>query len=207
MILSRPALLVIDMQNDFVLEAAPMRVAAAARTVPVIAGLLAAFRAAGLPVGFTRYISTGRYAHLAGHLPWLHLLEPPVNACRPGFLRSYPNVSGPRDCADMIDALQPEPGEIVVDKPYFSAFHETDLDQRLRESGADSLVVTGTITEMCVEDTARHAVHFGWPVTVLSDAVSSDNEPAAAAMLSAFARNYGKVTTSQDALSRLAARG
>jgi nicotinamidase-related amidase len=207
MILSRPALLVIDMQNDFVLEAAPMRVAAAAATVPVIVGLLSAFRAAGLPVGFTRYIATGRYTHLAGQLPWLRLLESPVNACRPGFLRSYPNLSEPRDGADMIDSLRPEPEEIVVDKPYFSAFHDTNLDQRLRHAGADSLVVTGTITEMCVEDTARHAVHFGWPVTILSDAVSSDNAQAASAMLSAFARNYGAVTTSRNILSRLADRG
>lgn len=200
---ARPALLIIDMQNDFVLEGAPMRVAQAAATVPVIAGLLAAFRARALPIAFTRYVATERYAHLAGRLPWLRLLRPPTQACVPGFERLYPGLEGPRDCAEMIDMLAPAPGEIVVDKPYFSAFHDTDLEARLRASGADRLVVTGTITEMCVEDSARHAVHFGWPVTLLSDAVSSDDPEAAAATLRAFARNYGEVMTSRDCLSRL----
>lgn len=199
-----PALLVIDMQNDFVLDGAPMKVKTAAATVPVLSQLLAGFRAAKHPVAFTRYIASPRYRHLAAQRPWLNLLEPPLNACRPGFLRHYPGLPEAIDCADMIDALKPLPGEIVVDKAWFSGFHETDLEAQLRASGADSLVLAGTITEMCVEDTARHAVHFGWPVTILSDAVSSDDRQGAAAALKAFARNHGEVMTSQEYLSRLA---
>lgn len=201
--LNNPALLVIDMQNDFVREGAPLECKAARDTIPAIRELLAAFRGQRRPVIFTRYVADALYHPLGDHLPWIRLLDPPVNACVPGFMRHYPDIDASREAVDVIDELKPLEDEAVVDKIYFSAFHGTDLDRRLAEAQADSLVVVGTVAEMCVEDTARHAVHFGYPTVVVSDAVSSSHAPSYQAALDAFARNYGWVMTAEAVLGGL----
>lgn len=200
----RPALVVVDMQNDFVRVGAPMEVPDARAVVPANRRLLAAFRAAGLPVAFTRYVACDRYRRLAPRLPWLALLEPPVSACVPGHRRLYGDRAAALDCAEVIDELTPRPGEIVVDKQFYSAFHGTGFDERLRAAGVDGLVVTGTLTEMCVEDTARHAVHLGHPTVIVRDAVASTDPAGHRAALAGFARNYGWVLTVEAVLSLLA---
>ena len=201
--LNNPALLVIDMQNDFVREGAPLECAAARDTIPAIGDLLAGFREQGRPVVFTRYVADALYRPLGNHLPWIRLLDPPVNACVPGFMRHYPDIGGSRQAVDVIDELEPIAGEAVVDKVYYSAFHRTDLDRRLAEAHVDSLVMVGTVAEMCVEDTARHAVHFGYPTVIVSDAVSSSDAPTCRNTLDIFARNYGWVMTAEEVLASM----
>lgn len=202
--LTNPALVVVDMQNDFVRVGAPMEVPAARDTIASIRALLAGFRNRGKPVIFTRYVADMRYRPLAAKLDWLGLLDAPTRACVPGFQRGYGDVEGTRDAAAVIDELPPRAGEPVIDKVYFSAFHETDLDARLRERGVDGLVFTGTVTEMCVEDSARHAVHHGYPTVLVSDAVSSNHPPSQQATLDAFARNYGWVMNTAEVLETFA---
>lgn len=201
--LANPVLIVVDMQNDFVREGAPFEVPDARRTVAAITRLIAAFRGLGRKVIFTRYIADPLYRPLGRHLAWIRALDPPVNACVPGFARYYRDVSGPRESIAVIDELAPEPEDIVLDKVYFSSFHGTDLDRQLAALGAGSLVICGTVTEMCVEDTARHAVHFGYPTTLASDAVSSNTPAVHQAALDAFARNYGFVAKTEEIIGRL----
>jgi nicotinamidase-related amidase len=75
--------------------------------------------------------------------------------------------------AELVRALAPAPGELVVVKPGYSGFHGTDLDERLREQGATVLDLVGTATEMCVFQTATDAVRLGFDVTVLAQACAS----------------------------------
>ncbi|WP_137387610.1 cysteine hydrolase family protein [Rhodoligotrophos defluvii] len=191
--LKDPALIVVDMQNDFVRQGAPFEVPEARETIPTIARLIARFRAQGRPVIFTRYLAHPLYLPLKHKLTWIAALEPPINACVPGFMRAYGDVEGMRDVAAVVDELPPSAADPIVDKIYFSAFHGTDLEQRLASLAVGSVVVTGTVVEMCVEDTARHAVHFGLPTVMVSDAVSSNDPGAKRAALDGFARNYGWV--------------
>lgn len=188
------------MQNDFVRAGAPFEVASARATIPVIRDLAAAFRRAARPVIFTRYVADPLYRPLGERLPWIAALDPPVNACVPGFHRRYRDAATEREAVAVIDELAPEASDIVIDKVYFSAFHGTGLAARLRALGAESLVVVGTVTEMCVEDTARHAVHFGLPTTIISDAVSSNHPAGHQAALDGFARNYGWVRSAAEVL-------
>ncbi|MFZ5674745.1 MAG: cysteine hydrolase family protein [Pseudomonadota bacterium] len=202
--LANPVLIVVDMQNDFVREGAPFEVADARRTIPAVTRLIDAFRSRGRKVIFTRYIADPLYRPLGRHLAWIRALDPPVNACVPGFSRDYRDVSGAREGIAVIDELAPRPDDIVLDKVYFSSFHGTDLDRRLAALAADSLVICGTVTEMCVEDTARHAVHFGYPTFLASDAVSSNTPAAHQAALDGFARNYGFVAKTEEIVELLA---
>ena len=66
--------------------------------------------------------------------------------------RSLPSV-------DVIESLKPLPGDIVVDKLFFSGFHNTDLDTILRARDIDTIVVCGTVTNVCCESTVRDAAH------------------------------------------------
>ncbi len=195
-----PALLIVDMQNDFVRVGAPLEVPDARATIQPIQQLLEAFRSKARPVVFTRFISE-ETANLLWH--WSPQCWPDTKCCWKGHERSYGDARRPLDCAEVIEELAPRPGEIVIDKIGYGAFHGTDLDERLRKLGVGSLLVTGTVTQICVEETAREAFHYGYRTTMVSDAVSSFAPDLHAAALKNFAMKFGWVAESEAALSWL----
>ena len=197
-----PALVVVDMQNDFVRAGAPLEVPDARATIAATQRLLAAFRERGLPVVFTRFISLEDDNLLWRWSPQCH---PATRACWPDHERSYDDVDGSRQCADVIDELAPAPGEPVVDKLGYGAFHGTDLDAQLRALGVRSLVVAGTVTQICVEETAREAFHHDYATTVVEDAVSSFAPDLHAATLRNFAMKFGWVSGADEVIGALKA--
>jgi nicotinamidase-related amidase len=164
------ALLVIDMQRDFLLpggfgESLGNDVSQLRRTIEPLAALMAAWRAAGLPVIHTR----------EGH-------EPDLSDCPPAKLaRGAIGQQGAFGRIlirgeyghDIIDELQPIDGEAVVDKPGKGAFYATELSEILAKDGIKSLVVTGVTTEVCVHTTVREANDRGYECLVLADCVGS----------------------------------
>jgi nicotinamidase-related amidase len=195
-----PALLVVDMQNDFVRAGAPLEVPDARATIPAQQRLLEHFRAQGLPIVYTRFLS-----YEADNLLWLWSPQchPDSRACWPGHLRSYDDADGLLDCAAVIDELAPAPNDLVVDKYGYGAFHGTDLDDLLRAKDVGSLVVTGTVTQICVEESAREAFHHGYRTTVVVDAVSSYVPDLHAATLKNFALKFGWVADTDTVLTWL----
>jgi len=195
-----PALLVVDMQNDFVRAGAPLEVPDARATIPAQQRLLERFRIQGLPVVYTRFLS-----HEDDNLLWLWSPQchPDSRACWPGYLRSYDDADGLLDCAAVIDELAPAPNDLVVDKYGYGAFHGTDLDDLLRAKDVGSLVVTGTVTQICVEESAREALHHGYRTTVVADAVSSYVPDLHAATLKNFALKFGWVADTDTVLTWL----
>jgi len=103
----------------------------------------------------------------------------------------------------VIDELEPRPGEHQVDKYGYNAFHRTRLTDLLRANGVDTLVVTGTVTQICVEDTARGAFHEGFQAAVVADAVSSYAPELHRASLQTLAMKYCRVMSSQHALEEM----
>jgi nicotinamidase-related amidase len=198
--LRSPALVIVDMQNDFVRTGAPLEVPDARGTIDVQRRLLAAFRARRLPVLYTRFLSRE-----ADNLLWRWSPEchPATRACWPAHLRSYDDAPAPLLCADVIDELAPAPGEPVVDKHGYGGFHGTDLDARLRALGVRALAITGTVTQICVEDTAREAFHHGYATTIVADAVSSFAPDLHAATLRTFAMKLGWVAQADDVIAAL----
>ena len=99
-----PALVVVDMQNDFVRAGAPLEVPDARTTIAAQQRLLETFRARGLPVVFTRFLS-----YESDCLMWLWSPEchPATRACWPGHTRSYDDVEGPLECIAVVDELAP----------------------------------------------------------------------------------------------------
>jgi nicotinamidase-related amidase len=171
---STAALLVIDMQRDFVDpggfgEALGNDVSLLGRAVAPTRRVLDAARAAGMLVIHTR----------EGHRPDLSDC-PPAKLAR-GRLANGIGDPGPMGRIlvrgeyghDIVDTLKPLPDEPVVDKPGKGAFYATDLEAMLRNRGITSLVVTGVTAEVCVQTTVREANDRGFNCLVLSDCIAS----------------------------------
>jgi nicotinamidase-related amidase len=194
------ALIVVDMQNDFVRVGAPLEVPDARETIEVHLELLEWCRGRSRPVIFTRFV--------AGPSPtlmwkWSPVIAPPVCCCWPGFQRAYGDIEGERDCVAVVDELAPLPGEAQVDKYGYNGFHRTSLSDRLIAHGVDTVLITGTVTQICVEDTARGAFHEGFQAAVISDAVSSYAPELHRASLQTLAMKYGRVITASEALREM----
>ena len=170
----RTALLIIDMQRDFVDpggfgEALGNDVSLLRAAIGPTRRVLDAARAAGMAVIHTR----------EGHRPDLSDC-PPSKRAR-GKLEHGIGDPGPMGRIlvrgeyghDIVDALKPGPGEPVVDKPGKGSFYATDLELMLRDRGIKSLVVTGVTAEVCVQTTVREANDRGFECLVLSDCIAS----------------------------------
>lgn len=195
-----PALVIVDMQNDFVREGAPLEVPDARATIDAHRRLIAAFRARRLPVVFTKFQSRKTQNLLWLWSPQCH---PETRCCWPGNMRHYSDIGASRDCTAVIDELTPAPDDLIVEKYGYGAFHRTDLDRQLQGLGVRSIVVTGTVTQICVEETAREAFHHGYRTVVVADAVSSFAPDMHEAMLKNFGMKFGWVADANTVLAWL----
>ena len=198
----RSALIVVDMQNDFVRVGAPLEVPDARETIDVHIELLDWFRTRKRPVIFTRFVAG---PHPTLMWKWSPQIAPPVCCCWPGYMRGYGDIEGERDCVAVIDELAPHPGEAQIDKYGYNGFHRTRLTDLLVAHAVDTVLVTGTVTQICVEDTARGAFHEGFQTAVVADAVSSYAPDLQRASLHTLAMKYGRVVKADEAMRELEA--
>lgn len=189
------ALVIVDMQNDFVRKGGALEAPDARATFAAHRQLIDAFRAAKRPVIYTKFLSTPRESLL---WTWSPECRPPTKCCWKGHLRHYPEVQGELDCSDIVQELYPEPDDTIIEKYGYGAFHGTPLDSLLRSLNVEALAVTGTVTQICVEETAREAFHHGYRTTVVTDAVSSFDPELHAAALRNFAMKFGWLRDSAE---------
>ena len=172
--LSKAALVIIDMQRDF-LEPGGFG-ASLGNDVSLLRSciapcqrLLAAARAMGMLVIHTR----------EGHLP--DLSDAPIAKIERGKPSLRIGNLGPMGRIlirgepghGIIPELAPKEGELVIDKPGKGAFYHTELQEQLQASGIENLLVCGVTTEVCVHTTLREANDRGYRCVVISDACGS----------------------------------
>jgi nicotinamidase-related amidase len=202
------ALLIIDMQRDFCEpggfgETLGNDVSLLRKVIPPLQGVLAAARAADLPIIHTR----------EGHVPDLSDCPPAKRDRGEPALRI--GDAGPNGRIlirgeyghDIIDELTPLPGELVIDKPGKGAFYGTDLGAELAARGITSLIVTGVTTEVCVHTTVREANDRGYECLVLADCVGSyfpEFQRVGLDMIAAQGGIFGWVAPSRALLACLA---
>ena len=171
---ARTALVVIDMQRDFIEhggfgESLGNDVRPLQAIVPTVSRLIAAARAARIPVIHTRECH-----------------EPDLSDCPPSKrLRGKPlaRIGDPGPMgriliagepgADIVPALAPLPGETVIDKPGKGAFYNTALGAFLEDLGIRNLILAGVTTEVCVQTTMREANDRGFDCLLIEDATES----------------------------------
>jgi biuret amidohydrolase len=199
-------LLIIDMQRDFLdprgyAAQAGLDIHRLRETIAPIQALLSAARASSMRVIFTR----------EGHRPDLSDC-PPAKLARSRAAGAEIGSAGPlgrllvrgEHGHDMVDEMQVAATETVIDKPGYSAFHQTDLDHILRASGIHSLVVCGVTTEVCVHSTVRAATDLGYSCTTVSDACAASSPALQQPALAMMAVEGGIFGTVRDSVSLLA---
>jgi nicotinamidase-related amidase len=179
----RTAVIVIDMQEDFVRPSSPMWVPQAERMIPALRHLLRTARAHGSPVLFTA----------ANYLP-RHPNDTSLY-CAPiarGQLRQ--GSAGVEIAAGLV-----QPGDYVLrTKHTYDAFFGTELDPRLRAADASTVIITGTLTNYCCEATARAAFDRGYHVVFASDLTATDSPSGHVATLRTMRRGYARVMRGDD---------
>ena len=192
----RTALVVVDMQRGFVEAGVAMEVPAARDVVPAIQRLLAAFRERNLPVVFTEFVYSETMPLLIGRVHPEH--RPAPQGAPTGFGRPSSSCLEGDPSADTIADLAPRPGELVVRKRWYDAFAGTPLDGALRAHGVTSLVVTGTMTDICVLATVIGAFNREYRLTVVEDAVATLSPEIQRGALDIIRRAYGRVVSSKE---------
>jgi ureidoacrylate peracid hydrolase len=194
----RAALVVVDMQNYFVAEGFPLEVPIARDIVPNINRMAKALRAAGGTVVWVQTTSAGALKTWGNLHTYMLTAE-----------RSETRLAGLDEKSEgfkLYSALEPLPSDLLVKKVKYSAFisGSSDLDARLKSRGIDTLLVTGTVTNVCCESTARDAMMLDYRVIMLSDGNASLSDEEHAASLNNFMIFFGDVMTTDEASARLA---
>jgi nicotinamidase-related amidase len=188
------ALLVIDMQDEFVRPHwTPDWVPEATRQVPRIKKLIEHCRASDVPVIFTAYAKTHQY-----------LDRPRSGSFMPG---RYPQVDVDRSGlyveGHIWDELAPREDEVVIRKSSYGAFYDTPLETILRNLGRDTVIICGTLTNVCCGMTARQAYERSFKVVFGSDVTSTDDPDLQEPELKVIRKDFGIVMTAAEIIAAL----
>jgi gluconolactonase len=185
---ARTALVIQDMQNDVIIaggafaDSGSPAHAIEQNVVANVAALAAAARAAGVPVLHVWYI-----------------VEPDAM----GLALNAPLFQGVKDTGGLVrgtwgaapaDGLEPQPGDLVVEKMRMSAWQGTRFESLLRGLGRDTVIVTGAWTNMSIEHTARTGADKGYTMIVPEDACSTMNADWHNASINYALQNVCQVT-------------
>jgi nicotinamidase-related amidase len=206
------ALVIVDMQEYFLNPASPFS-RACESVVPGVLGhfqergrgvvepslrrLLDFFRANGLRIVYTT---------VASELPDGSDLMPILQQRNVTSRAAVGDVAIPPRAdawARIVTALEPRPGELIVNKTTYGTFNSTGLDHALRSLGITSLVVGGVVTNVCVETTARDAADRGYEVVLLDDGCAAFSPEIHEASLLSFQGPFGRVRTTDEVLALL----
>ena len=198
----RTALLVVDMQRAFLEPGEAMEVPPARDVVPRIGELIAIFRDKRLPVVFTRFTYSAAAPLLVGELHPEHRPATPGAPVGLG-LPSSSCLEG-QDNVGIVPDLEPRAGELVIDKRYYDGFNGTVLDGALRARGITTLVVTGTMTDICVLATVVGGFNREYRMVVVEDGVATLWPAIQDAALDILGRAYARVTSAKEVAAQLA---
>ena len=160
------AILVVDMQNDWVMPDSPVHVAGAFATLPAIA----------------KFLDFGRDNDWA--VIYICRIHRPSGIDAETFRRHFFEEGHPIGIAGshgaaIPDAIAPKPGDIQVEKQRFSAFFATDLDLILRGLGVKNVYIAGTQYPNCIRSTAVDAMSLNYAVTEVTDCCSAATDAVA----------------------------
>lgn len=182
----KAALLVIDMQRFFLDPASPAYTCGGSAIIPKLNGLINSFRAAGRPVIYTRHVHHPGLLD-AGIMEWWW-----EGMCLEGSPES-----------EIHESIAPLTNEKTILKHRYSAFYNTDLETVLRCLKIEDLVISGVMTNMCCESTARDAYYRDYRVFFLADGTGSINEEMHLSSLLNLAYGFALVTTADSVKENL----
>lgn len=182
----RAALLVVDMQYFFLDPESPTYTPGGLAILPNVQRLQAAFRELDLPVIFTQHVHHPDLLD-AGIMAWWW-----EGMCEEGSPES-----------EIHEAVAPLDGEKVIPKHRYSAFYNTDLETILRVLDVEDVIISGVMTNMCCESTARDAYNRDYRVFLPVDATGTINERMHLGSLLNLAFGFSWVTDVETLLGQL----
>jgi ureidoacrylate peracid hydrolase len=202
--IDRSALIIVDMQNDFLHPEGSFGHRAREHpefnidmpflrgTISNVKGLADAFREAGRPVVYVAHVMKPDYSDAAWPY-WRVGMEP-------GSGHRTHCVEGTWG-AQIVDELKPQEGEHLVVKKGFGGFApSTPLDTILRNMGVTTCVVTGVTTCVCVSTTVRGGVEHNYRMILVSDAVAEVSREAHEVELRTMDRLFADVRSTDDVM-------
>jgi len=176
----KTAVIVIDMINDFV--SGVFKSDRAAKIIPNIKALLDFARGQRTPVVYVT----------DAHLP----LDPEFDVWG---IHAVAGTWG----AQIVEELKPQKGDFRIPKRKYSAFQGTDLDHLLRELKVDTVILTGIITDICIQHTAADAFFRGYKIIVPQDCVEAADQSTQNAAIKFLRKAYGcKITTTNELMKK-----
>jgi len=154
----KPALLVMDMQRFFLDDGSGMCLPAGKAIIPGVKSLIGFFRERGFPVIFTRH------------------LDRPSDSAGPMYSWWGRRLGHDNPLTELHPEMGHKVGEMVIEKHAYSAFYETRLNVLLKRLSITSIMVTGVMTHLCCESTARDAFMRGFKVIMAIDGTATLNE-------------------------------
>jgi ureidoacrylate peracid hydrolase len=196
---ARSALVVVDMQNYFVAKGFPLEVPLAQAIVPNINRLSNAIRGAGGTVAWVQTTANGALKHWANHHKYMLTPE-----------RAATRLAGLDEAAEgfkLYSELEVLPTDLRAKKQTYSAFMPglSNLDAQLRSRGIETVLITGTVTNVCCETSARDAMLLDYGVIMVSDANAAWTEEEHVATLNTIILYFGDVLSTDHVIERLVA--
>lgn len=200
------ALVVIDMQNDFIADDGLIAregrdVSQAKEMAKRLPELIKVAREAGVFVIFVRNVYTSEQNFYLSDV-WL---EQAARKRAGGYTR-IPVCAAGSWGGEFYGDLRPQPEDPIVTKHRYSAFYNTDLDTILRANGIRTVVLTGVVTNVCVETSAREAFVRDYYVVVVSDGTAAYVQADHDMTLQNIDRFFGETISTSDLIGHWPAR-
>ena len=176
----RSALLILDMQRYFLDADSHAYIPSAEAILPRVDALRESYAALGLPIAWTRHLNTPADA---------------VNMSR--WWRDLIYADNP--LSEILLALDTSTG-IIIEKTQYDAFYNTNLEEYLHENGVEQVVISGVMTHLCCETTARSAFMRGFDVFFLIDGTATYNEDFHRGTLRNLAHGFATPVLSEEIL-------
>lgn len=190
----KSALIVIDMQNDFIQEDAVLSVKMAREMIPTMKRIIDTCREHQIPVIYTQHCLSNNWD-----------ISPLETAYNPDLKLQGMRLGSKG--VEIISELKPLPNEYVIQKHRYDAFHNTQLDSVLRTcrglNEVDTVIIIGTVTDICSESTARSAFMRDYKVMFISDANGGIDDESQQATLNVLSRVFARVVDTETLLKEI----
>ena len=183
----RSALLVLDMQRYFLEPDSHAYVPSARATLPNILAMVDAFASKARPVIFTRHLNTPQDAAMMSEW-WRDM------------------ITGDSDLSEITGVLDTSKGG-VLEKSQYDAFYNTTLEEMLQREGVTQLVISGVLTHLCCETTARSAFVRGFEVFFTVDGTATYNQEFHMASLQNLSHGFATPVLVRAVLASIASEG
>ena len=198
--LKRAALVVVDMQNDFVRKSAPFFLQGCNEAIPNIKKVLQACRNAHVPVVFLKFTAGPKETLI---WTWSKPIHQTKKACWKNCSRFYEDIQKEAEGHDIIEELYPLEREAIVEKYSYGGFYETNLHTVLQARHAEQLIIVGCAAPFCIDDTVTGAFDRQYQNFVVSDAIGYFDKEFLANSLRRIAMKYGRVVTTKELLAEM----